>query len=111
MGPIAPVILTHGSETLHQLELSTKCRMLCYCAVNSRNIFPYMSAAYLKTCHRGNDSLCPIFRLGDVVREAGENFHEMAVEVRSPDLTFSPGTRKWSTRTWRLSGGSGLKIY
>lgn len=44
-----------------------------------------MSATYLKSCHRINNSLCPIFRLGDMVREAGENFHEMAVEVRSPD--------------------------
>lgn len=40
-----------------------------------------MTDSYLKSCHRGNDSLCPIFRLGDIVREAGEKFPEMAVEV------------------------------
>lgn len=51
-----------------------------------------MNDTYLKGCDRVTDSLCPIFRLGDMVREAGENFHEMAVEVRSsrkhlyPDL-------------------------
>ncbi|TNM90076.1 hypothetical protein fugu_004310 [Takifugu bimaculatus] len=45
-----------------------------------RNILPKMSDTYLKNCHRENDSLCPIFRLGDMVREAGENFQEMAVE-------------------------------
>uniref|UniRef100_A0A674PPF2 P2X purinoceptor n=1 Tax=Takifugu rubripes TaxID=31033 RepID=A0A674PPF2_TAKRU len=45
-----------------------------------RNILPKMSDTYLKNCHRKNDSLCPIFRLGDMVREAGENFQEMAVE-------------------------------
>uniref|UniRef100_A0A669DMR0 P2X purinoceptor n=1 Tax=Oreochromis niloticus TaxID=8128 RepID=A0A669DMR0_ORENI len=45
-----------------------------------RNILPEMNDAYLRNCHRGNDSLCPIFRLGDIVREAGEKFSEMAVE-------------------------------
>ncbi|XP_069580288.1 P2X purinoceptor 7 [Brachyistius frenatus] len=45
-----------------------------------RNILPQMNEAYLKSCRRGNDSLCPIFRLGDVVREAGEKFSQMAVE-------------------------------
>ncbi|XP_061586619.1 P2X purinoceptor 7 [Cololabis saira] len=45
-----------------------------------RNILPEMTAAYLRSCHRANDSLCPIFRLGDIVREAGEKFSTMAVE-------------------------------
>ncbi|XP_010748921.3 P2X purinoceptor 7 isoform X1 [Larimichthys crocea] len=45
-----------------------------------RNILPNMNDAYLRSCHRGNDSLCPIFRLGDIVQEAGEKFSEMAVE-------------------------------
>lgn len=57
--------------------------MLC-CESLRRNILPEMSATYLKNCQRVNDSLCPIFRLGDMVREAGENFREMAVEVSSP---------------------------
>lgn len=41
-----------------------------------------MTDSYLKSCHRGNDPLCPIFKLGDVVRDAGEKFSEMAVEVQ-----------------------------
>lgn len=45
-----------------------------------RNILPGMTDSYLKSCHRGNDPLCPIFKLGDVVRDAGEKFSEMAVE-------------------------------
>uniref|UniRef100_A0A8C4EY35 P2X purinoceptor n=1 Tax=Dicentrarchus labrax TaxID=13489 RepID=A0A8C4EY35_DICLA len=45
-----------------------------------RNILPEMNDTYLRSCQRGSDSLCPIFRLGDVVREAGEKFSEMAVE-------------------------------
>ena len=49
-----------------------------------RNILPEMTDSYLKSCHRRNDSLCPIFRLGDVVQEAGEKFPEMAIEVGSP---------------------------
>ncbi|KAG7217797.1 hypothetical protein INR49_020893 [Caranx melampygus] len=45
-----------------------------------RNILPNMDASYLRSCHRANDSLCPIFRLGDLVREAGEKFSQMAIE-------------------------------
>lgn len=47
-----------------------------------RNILPGMNDAYLSSCQRINDLLCPIFRLGDIVREAGEIFSDMAVEVR-----------------------------
>nr|XP_046241815.1 P2X purinoceptor 7 isoform X2 [Scatophagus argus] len=45
-----------------------------------RNILPHMNDAYLRSCQRVNDSLCPIFKLGDIVQEAGEKFSEMAVE-------------------------------
>uniref|UniRef100_A0A3Q3WNR4 P2X purinoceptor n=1 Tax=Mola mola TaxID=94237 RepID=A0A3Q3WNR4_MOLML len=45
-----------------------------------RNILPEMTDAYLKSCHRRNDSLCPIFRLGDIVQEAGDKFPEIAIE-------------------------------
>ncbi|XP_071339948.1 P2X purinoceptor 7 isoform X2 [Trachinotus anak] len=45
-----------------------------------RNILPNMNDTYLRRCHRRNDSLCPIFRLGDMVQEAGEKFSVMAVE-------------------------------
>ncbi|KAM3611295.1 uncharacterized protein V6R79_016168 [Siganus canaliculatus] len=45
-----------------------------------RNILPQMNDSYLKTCDRRNDLLCPIFRLGDVVRQAGEKFSDIAVE-------------------------------
>ncbi|KAM9810567.1 P2X purinoceptor 7 [Neosynchiropus ocellatus] len=45
-----------------------------------RNILPWMNVDYLKNCRRASDSLCPIFRLGDIVREAGEKFSEMAIE-------------------------------
>ncbi|KAL4660337.1 P2X purinoceptor 4-like [Arapaima gigas] len=47
-----------------------------------RNILPNMNESYLKSCsyNRHSDPLCPIFRLGDIVQEAKENFTEMAVE-------------------------------
>ncbi|KAJ8263308.1 hypothetical protein COCON_G00157650 [Conger conger] len=47
-----------------------------------RNILPTMTDKYLKSCtfSRQTDPFCPIFRLGDIVQEARENFSEMAVE-------------------------------
>ncbi|XP_072288792.1 P2X purinoceptor 7 [Eucyclogobius newberryi] len=45
-----------------------------------RNILPWMNESYLQTCAHRHDALCPIFRLGDIVKEAGENFHQLAVE-------------------------------
>ncbi|XP_066544813.1 P2X purinoceptor 4b isoform X1 [Amia ocellicauda] len=49
---------------------------------NKRNILPNISSTYLKTCifNRQTDPYCPIFRLGDIVHEAGEDFQKMAVE-------------------------------
>ncbi|KAK7934025.1 hypothetical protein WMY93_004921 [Mugilogobius chulae] len=45
-----------------------------------RNILPWMNDAYLKRCERRLDPLCPIFRLGDMVKEAGEDFRQLSVE-------------------------------
>ncbi|CAL9707712.1 unnamed protein product [Knipowitschia caucasica] len=45
-----------------------------------RNILPWMNGSYLKACERKHDPLCPIFRLGDMVKAAGENFKELAIE-------------------------------
>ncbi|XP_056628488.1 P2X purinoceptor 4b isoform X2 [Triplophysa dalaica] len=48
-----------------------------------RNILDYINTSYLKTCtfNRKTDPDCPIFRLGDIVAEAGEVFSVMAVKV------------------------------
>lgn len=40
-----------------------------------------MNDAYLRGCQRRDDALCPIFRLGDIVQQARENFAVLAVEV------------------------------
>ncbi|XP_041080000.1 P2X purinoceptor 4-like isoform X2 [Polyodon spathula] len=47
-----------------------------------RNILPHINSSYLKQCvfNRVTDPDCPVFRLGDIVREAGEDFQEIAVE-------------------------------
>ncbi|XP_050973573.1 P2X purinoceptor 7 isoform X1 [Labeo rohita] len=47
-----------------------------------RNILPEMNDAYLKSCiyNHYKNPYCPIFRLGDIVSAAKENFSEMAVE-------------------------------
>ncbi|XP_028681326.2 P2X purinoceptor 7 isoform X2 [Erpetoichthys calabaricus] len=47
-----------------------------------RNILPEMNASSLKNCryNKKTDPLCPVFRLGDIVKEAGENFTQMAIE-------------------------------
>ncbi|XP_034284646.1 P2X purinoceptor 4 [Pantherophis guttatus] len=47
-----------------------------------RNILPTINYTYLKNCkyNTKTDPFCPIFRLGDVVEAAGQNFQEMAIE-------------------------------
>lgn len=49
-----------------------------------RNILPEMNDTDLKGCiyNRHTNPYCPIFRLGDIVSEAKENFADMAVEVK-----------------------------
>ncbi|KAG7480559.1 hypothetical protein MATL_G00057540 [Megalops atlanticus] len=48
---------------------------------NKRNILPHINSSYLKRCtfDRVTDPHCPIFRLKDIVTEAGEDFQTMAV--------------------------------
>ncbi|XP_067911092.1 P2X purinoceptor 4-like [Heterodontus francisci] len=47
-----------------------------------RNILTNASAGYLKSCsfNREHDPFCPIFRLGDMVHEAGQDFQKLAVQ-------------------------------
>uniref|UniRef100_A0AAY5EHQ1 P2X purinoceptor n=1 Tax=Electrophorus electricus TaxID=8005 RepID=A0AAY5EHQ1_ELEEL len=48
---------------------------------NKRNILPHVNSSYLSQCvfNRTTDPDCPIFRLGDIASEAGEDFQTMAV--------------------------------
>ncbi|XP_059910738.1 P2X purinoceptor 4b isoform X2 [Gadus macrocephalus] len=47
-----------------------------------RNIMPHINSSYLKTCvfNSSTDPHCPIFRLKQIVSDAGEEFQVMAVE-------------------------------
>uniref|UniRef100_UPI00398E4E4F P2X purinoceptor 4a isoform X2 n=1 Tax=Pristiophorus japonicus TaxID=55135 RepID=UPI00398E4E4F len=49
---------------------------------SKRNILTNANTSYLKTCRfkQENDPFCPIFRIGDVVHEAGEDFEKLAVQ-------------------------------
>ncbi|XP_062272806.1 P2X purinoceptor 4-like [Scomber scombrus] len=63
-----------------------------------RNILPEMNDAYLRSCQRTGDPLCPIFRLGDIVREAGEKFSDIAIEGGVIGIQI-----KWDCNLDRLS--------
>ncbi|XP_055511737.1 P2X purinoceptor 4a isoform X1 [Leucoraja erinacea] len=49
---------------------------------SKRNILSSANESYLKVCrfHQKNDPTCPIFTLGDMVRDAGEDFQELSVQ-------------------------------
>uniref|UniRef100_A0A8I5R7K3 ATP receptor n=1 Tax=Papio anubis TaxID=9555 RepID=A0A8I5R7K3_PAPAN len=51
--------------------------------VNRRNLVEEVNAAYMKTClyHKSLHPLCPVFQLGYVVQESGQNFSTLAEKV------------------------------
>lgn len=56
----------------------------CQCPLpNRRNLVEEVDAKYLKTClfHKISHPLCPVFNLGYVVRESGQNFSSLAEKV------------------------------
>uniref|UniRef100_A0A673ZXF6 Purinergic receptor P2X, ligand-gated ion channel, 7 n=1 Tax=Salmo trutta TaxID=8032 RepID=A0A673ZXF6_SALTR len=82
---------SHGVQTgaCVKFDVTQKtCEVSTWCPIETkkkppkRNILPEMTDSYLKHCqfNRRTDPWCPIFRLGDIVLEARENFSEMAVE-------------------------------
>uniref|UniRef100_A0A8C2Y9Q0 P2X purinoceptor n=1 Tax=Coturnix japonica TaxID=93934 RepID=A0A8C2Y9Q0_COTJA len=50
--------------------------------VSRRNLVESITTQYLKKCtyHKVTDSLCPMFNLGYIVRESGQNFSVLAVK-------------------------------
>lgn len=48
-----------------------------------RNLVEEVDAAYMKTClyHKTLHPLCPVFNLGYVVQESGQNFSTLAEKV------------------------------
>lgn len=63
-------------------NVSVLVKLLFY-VISRRNILPHINSTYLKSCmfNRKTDPDCPIFRLGDMVTEAGEDFSVMALKV------------------------------
>ncbi|XP_058889163.1 P2X purinoceptor 4-like [Acipenser ruthenus] len=78
-GKCVPV---HNSTAVHTCEVLAWCPLENDVDLSQRNILPHINGSYLKQCvfNRTTDPDCPIFRLGDIVREAGEDFQEIAVE-------------------------------
>lgn len=48
-----------------------------------RNLVEEVDAAYMRTClyHKSSHPLCPVFKLGYVVQESGQNFSTLAEKV------------------------------
>uniref|UniRef100_A0AAY5F3P8 P2X purinoceptor n=1 Tax=Electrophorus electricus TaxID=8005 RepID=A0AAY5F3P8_ELEEL len=80
----------NGVQTGRCIQFSVTektCEVLAWCPLEKgndppeRNILPHVNSSYLSQCvfNRTTDPDCPIFRLGDIASEAGEDFQTMAV--------------------------------
>lgn len=58
--------------------------------IHRRNLVESVTKQYLKKCtyHKVTDSLCPVFELGYIVRESGQNFTFLAVKVLQFQIMF-----------------------
>ncbi|XP_007054214.1 P2X purinoceptor 1 isoform X1 [Chelonia mydas] len=50
--------------------------------VSRRNLVEGITTSYLKKCtyHKNKDPFCPVFELGYIVKESGQNFHALALK-------------------------------
>ncbi|XP_063171707.1 P2X purinoceptor 7 [Candoia aspera] len=64
----------------------------------TRNVSPEFNTSCIYSKHKA--SLCPIFRLGDILQEAGENFSEVAVEggIIGIEINWDCNLDKWLHR-------------
>lgn len=62
----------------------------------TRNIFPDLNVSC--TFHKTRSPQCPIFRLGDIFQEAGENFSEVAVQggIMGIEIYWDCNLDSWS---------------
>lgn len=58
--------------------------------IHRRNLVESVTKQYLKKCtyHKVTDSLCPVFELGYIVKESGQNFTFLAVKVLQFQVMF-----------------------
>ncbi|XP_069877597.1 P2X purinoceptor 7-like [Dipodomys merriami] len=62
----------------------------------TRNILPDLNVSC--TFHKTQNPQCPIFRLGDILREAGENFSEVAIQggIMGIEIYWDCNLDQWS---------------
>ncbi|XP_043102620.1 P2X purinoceptor 4b isoform X2 [Puntigrus tetrazona] len=70
------------SDTIKTCEVQAWCPLENDGVIPKRNILHHINSTYLKNCtfDRKTDPHCPIFRLGNMVKEAGEDFSVMALK-------------------------------
>lgn len=80
--PVQHVKIYSFNVSIYQMPVLTSSR---------RNILPHINSSYLKRCEfsRTTDPHCPIFRLKNIVSEAGEDFQDMAVKVTLLIILFT----------------------
>src|SRR4051812_3114707 len=56
-----------------------------------RNVLEVTNKTYLQSCiyNKHSDPFCPVFRIGDIVKDAGENYSEVAIKVLLYDKIFN----------------------
>lgn len=71
------------------------------------NLLPNLTAADIKTCrfHPDEAPFCPILRVGDVVKFAGQDFAKLASTVRTQPLCHDPSGDSALPGTSRAFGG------
>jgi len=58
-----------------------------------RNILENANRTYLRQCiyDAKRNPFCPIFRLGDIVKSAGENYSDVAIKVKCMRIMYAFG--------------------
>ncbi len=71
-----------------------------------------IDANYISSClyHPEEDPLCPIFRLGDIVKLSGFNFETIAKVVRELQMSFTLDTG-WMGMFFRWRGCTCIVLY
>ncbi|KAJ6655723.1 hypothetical protein lerEdw1_004776 [Lerista edwardsae] len=79
--------------------------------VSRRNLVESVTKDYMNRCiyHKVKDPLCPVFKLGDVVMESGQNFSSVAVKGGAVGLTITwncdlDWSKKYCVPVYRFHG-------
>ncbi|ETE58178.1 P2X purinoceptor 1, partial [Ophiophagus hannah] len=85
--PNPPLLLEAGKFTLFIKNSITFPKF----GVSRRNLVEQVSERYLKKCvyHKNKDPLCPVFNLGYMVEESGQNFSQVAFKGGIVGITIN----------------------